>query len=240
MRESDRHPMNVSVMQPYLFPYLAYFQLMASADIFVIHDDVQFIKGGWINRNRILSSGEPRWITLPVVAGAHTLNINQRGYAPGAEGPRQFLRRLEAGYRAATNFAEVFEQVSALLVHEDRNVAAFNAHALRGVAESVGIATPLVVSSEMTSMLLALLPALAGLMMLCERDRRHRAVPPGSLRRARSRAGLPPAGAAGLPAVRITQRARPVDHRRSDVQRRHHGWRDARGIQSGRGVNASW
>ena len=142
--------MNVSIMQPYLFPYIGYFQLMASADVFVVHDDVQYIRGGWINRNRLLSGGEPRWVTLPVAAGAHRLNINQRGYAPGAEGPRQFLRRLEAGYRAAPNFAEVFELVRALLLHEDRNVAAFNTHALRGVAESVGITTPLVVSSEMT------------------------------------------------------------------------------------------
>jgi hypothetical protein len=79
--------MNVSIMQPYLFPYIGYFQLMASADIFVVHDDVQYIKGGWINRNRILSSGEPRWVTLPVAAGAHPLNINQRGYAPGRKAP---------------------------------------------------------------------------------------------------------------------------------------------------------
>jgi WbqC-like protein family len=114
--------MNVSIMQPYLFPYIGYFQLMASADIFVVHDDVQYIKGGWINRNRILSSGEPRWVTLPVAAGAHRLNINQRCYAPGGGRPRQFLWRLKARDRAAPNFAEVFELVRTLLPHVDRNV----------------------------------------------------------------------------------------------------------------------
>ena len=56
-------------MQPYLFPYIGYFQLMTSADIFVVHDDVQYIKGGCVNRNRILSSDEPRWGTLPVGQG---------------------------------------------------------------------------------------------------------------------------------------------------------------------------
>lgn len=137
-------------MQPYLFPYIGYFQLMAVADIFVVHDDVQYIKGGWINRNRILSRGKPHWVTLPVAAGAHQLNINQRGYASGAEGPRQFLRCLEAAYRTASNFAEVFDLVRRLLLHENRNVAAFNTHALQAVAKSVGITTPLVLSSEMT------------------------------------------------------------------------------------------
>ena len=217
-------------MQPYLVPYIGYFQLMASADIFVVHDDVQYIKGGWINRNRILSSGEPRWVTLPVAAGAHRLNINQHRYVPGAEGPRQFLRRLEAGYRAAPNFAEIFELVTALLQHEDRNVAAFNTHALRGVAKSVGMTTPLVLSSEMTkddslrgeARVIAICEAL-GAERYVNPDRRNRAVPPRSLRRARARAGLPPAGAASLPAVRISQPARPVHHRCPDVQRRHHG-----------------
>lgn len=61
--------MKISVMQPYFFPYLGYFQLIASTDIFVIFDDVQFIDKGWINRNRILHpSIEKKWnyINVPL------------------------------------------------------------------------------------------------------------------------------------------------------------------------------
>ena len=91
--------MNVSIMQPYLFPYVGYFQLMASADVFVVHDDVQYIRGGWINRNRILSGGEPCWVTLPRWRQERTGSVSTGAAAlrPGAEGPRRFLRRLEAG-----------------------------------------------------------------------------------------------------------------------------------------------
>ena len=54
--------MKISVMQPYFFPYLGYFQLIAASDIFVILDDVQFIDKGWINRNRILHPAvEKKW-----------------------------------------------------------------------------------------------------------------------------------------------------------------------------------
>ncbi|WP_340643645.1 WbqC family protein, partial [Phenylobacterium sp.] len=53
-------------MQPYLLPYIGYFQLIAAADVFVIYDDVQYMRGGWINRNRILLNGAPHWLTLPV------------------------------------------------------------------------------------------------------------------------------------------------------------------------------
>lgn len=61
--------MKISVMQPYFFPYLGYFQLIAASDIFVILDDVQFIDKGWINRNRILHPAvEKKWnyINVPL------------------------------------------------------------------------------------------------------------------------------------------------------------------------------
>src|SRR5579863_1912009 len=71
----------VSIMQPYFFPYVGYFQLIAESDIFVFHDDVQYIKGGWVNRNRIVNlNGDPVWLTLPVAAAGHKLNINERLY----------------------------------------------------------------------------------------------------------------------------------------------------------------
>ena len=38
--------MKLAIMQPYLFPYIGYFQLINSVDAFVVYDDVNFIKGG--------------------------------------------------------------------------------------------------------------------------------------------------------------------------------------------------
>ncbi len=47
-----------ALAQPYLFPYLGYLQLIAAVDQFVLHDDVQYIHQGWVNRNRILIAGK--------------------------------------------------------------------------------------------------------------------------------------------------------------------------------------
>ena len=58
--------MKLALMQPYLFPYIGYFQLLAQVDRFVFYDDVNFIKNGWINRNRLLLEGEPRYFTVPL------------------------------------------------------------------------------------------------------------------------------------------------------------------------------
>ncbi|HAQ27933.1 MAG TPA: hypothetical protein DCQ80_18530, partial [Pseudomonas sp.] len=54
----------VSMMQPYLFPYLGYFQLIAHSDAFVLGDDLQYVKASWINRNRVLVNGQPKLLTF--------------------------------------------------------------------------------------------------------------------------------------------------------------------------------
>lgn len=58
--------MKCSIMQPTYLPWLGYFNLIASVDAFVFFDDVQFSKGSWHNRNRVLTPGGVRWITVPV------------------------------------------------------------------------------------------------------------------------------------------------------------------------------
>lgn len=58
--------MKLAVMQPYLFPYLGYYQLIAAVDRFVVYDDVNFIKKGWVNRNRILVGGREHLFTIPI------------------------------------------------------------------------------------------------------------------------------------------------------------------------------
>lgn len=141
--------MIASIMQPYLFPYLGYFQLMAASDVFVVHDDVQFIKGGWINRNRILVSGRCQWMTLPVADAPYTREIRQREYQVGQEHRDKLLRRLEGAYRNATNFAATMALIESILAFPERNVAAMNTHALREVASAIGIRTQLLVSSSL-------------------------------------------------------------------------------------------
>ena len=58
--------MKVAIMQPYLFPYIGYYQLIKAVDSFVLLDDVNYIKKGWINRNRILLNGSPHLFTMPL------------------------------------------------------------------------------------------------------------------------------------------------------------------------------
>ena len=58
--------MKLGIMQPYLFPYIGYFQLINAVDKFIILDDVNFINRGWINRNYILVNGKKNLFTIPL------------------------------------------------------------------------------------------------------------------------------------------------------------------------------
>ena len=56
--------MKIGIMQPYFLPYIGYWQLLNAVNKYVIYDDVNYIKGGWINRNRILIIKKPNTLML--------------------------------------------------------------------------------------------------------------------------------------------------------------------------------
>jgi hypothetical protein len=66
--------MKIAIMQPYFFPYLGYFDLLHNVDIFIIYDTVQYIKQGWINRNRILHPNKSGWqyVSIPTNKASFT------------------------------------------------------------------------------------------------------------------------------------------------------------------------
>ena len=71
--------MKLAVMQPYLFPYIGYFQLINKVDVFVVYDNVKYVKGGWINRNKLrTSSVKAEYFTLPLEKASHHLDIVER------------------------------------------------------------------------------------------------------------------------------------------------------------------
>jgi len=69
--------MTLGIMQPYYLPYLGYFQLMNAVDTFVYYDDVNYIKGGWINRNYMLLNGQDHLFTLELKGASSFKKINE-------------------------------------------------------------------------------------------------------------------------------------------------------------------
>src|SRR3569623_1528068 len=143
--------MIVSVMQPYLFPYLGYFQLMAASDVFVSYDDAQYMKGGWINRNRIVVGGKAAWITLPVRKASHLARISQREYVLSAETRRVFFERIDKAYPRAPHRQGTLALLDEILQYPATCVAEFNLNALRALARLLRIEARIHRSSEVAT-----------------------------------------------------------------------------------------
>lgn len=100
--------MRLAIMQPYLFPYIGYFQLIKAVDKFVFYDDVNFIKGGWINRNRILINGSEHYITVPCVSASQNKRIMDVEVDTKNKEYSNLLKTIEMAYRKAPCFGHVF------------------------------------------------------------------------------------------------------------------------------------
>ncbi len=140
--------MKVAIMQPYFFPYIGYFQLLGAVDEFVIYDNIQYTKKGWINRNRILANGQARYITLPIKKDSDYLDVYQRHLADDWKKQRKrMLNRIQDAYRKAPQFAQAFPVVEACLLFDNPGLFEFLLNSLKLVNQYIGIETPLIVSS---------------------------------------------------------------------------------------------
>ncbi len=141
--------MKVAIMQPYLFPYIGYFQLINSVDAFVIYDNIQFSKKGWINRNRILVNGTDAYITLPLKKDSDYLNVIDRQLSDDWPLERKkFLNRITESYRKAPQFTTVYPLIEEAVLHEEKNLFRYILNSLQVVNRYLEINTPLVVSSS--------------------------------------------------------------------------------------------
>jgi hypothetical protein len=147
--------MIVTIHQPEHMPWLGFFDKIASADLFVVLDTVQFRKNYFQNRNRIRTAGGSAWITVPVrkpllvpIADVRTDFDDQRR--------RRYLNLVEDSYRRAPSFDEHWPAVRELLDGPGDRLAPVNLRIIRFFLEQLGIATPLVLASELG------LPAVVG------------------------------------------------------------------------------
>jgi len=140
----------VAMMQPYLFPYLGYFQLIAAADVFVLGDDLQYIRAGWVNRNRILSNDQARLITFPLKKAHFELPIMQRSLIDNfPQEADRILNAITLNYRKAPFFANVMPFLERLIRHPQQNLALYIEHSLRELCTFLQIDTPILRGSDL-------------------------------------------------------------------------------------------
>jgi hypothetical protein len=138
----------IAIMQPYFFPYIGYWQLINAVDRFVIYDDVNYIKGGWINRNRILINGAPAFLTAPLHKSSSHKHICDISLQTSSLWRDKLLKSVETTYRKSPYFHGVFPIIEAIIRHDTDNLADYLTHQLLKLSAFIGIKTEFVVSSH--------------------------------------------------------------------------------------------
>ncbi|MCQ2507642.1 MAG: WbqC family protein [Dorea sp.] len=141
--------MILGMMQPYFFPYLGYWQLMNMADEYIIYDDVNFIKNGWIHRNRIKINGEPAFFNLGLKKASQNKRINEIELNMDDAKREALINKLQCNYAKAPYFKEVMVLFKEIIYCPETNLAAFLANLTRKVAAYMGIQTPIYSITEL-------------------------------------------------------------------------------------------
>ena len=137
--------MKLAIMQPYLFPYIGYWQLINAVDTFVIYDDVNFIKKGYINRNYILANMKSQLFTLELIGASQNKPIN---CIEIGDNIKKLLTTIQRSYSKAPYFDQAFPLIYNILTKKEKGLAKFIGYSIERISEYLCIDTRFVYSSD--------------------------------------------------------------------------------------------
>jgi len=138
-------------MQPYIFPYIGYFQLFEACDIFVSYDDVQYMKGSWINRNRILYHGSSKYMTFPTKKAPLNTTIDHYFFHENiGKEKRKILSTLRQVYSKAPFFQSAYPRLENIVKLKENNVARFAENSQQRILDYLGISVEIRRSSHLS------------------------------------------------------------------------------------------
>ncbi len=139
--------MRLAIMQPYFMPYIGYFQLIAAVDLFIIYDNIEYTKKGWINRNRLLQNGTDCVFSLPLKKDSDFLHIRERELAASFD-RRKLLNQIKGAYQKAPYFDDIFPLVENIVTCNESNLFEFLRQSIAKVCCYLNIGTEIRVSSS--------------------------------------------------------------------------------------------
>jgi hypothetical protein len=140
--------MRLGIMQPYFFPYLGYYSLIKHTDQWIVFDEVQYIRHGWIERNRILKPGEG-WQYIGVPLQKHERETKIKNIRLRDEDWRGKIFRQLEHYRKAPFYQQTMDVIEKCFQINTDNLTQLNAHILKTTCEYLDILFNYQIFSEM-------------------------------------------------------------------------------------------
>lgn len=141
--------MVVTIHQPDFLPWLGFFDRWAKSDLYIVLDDVQFLRRGWHNRDKIKTRDGVKWLTVPVLKkGQGHQIIRDVRIDYGSNWHQKHLGTIEASYKKAANFDHCFERIRQIYSRKPTFLLDLNMDLLRFVGDELGITSPLAFASD--------------------------------------------------------------------------------------------
>jgi hypothetical protein len=138
-------------MQPYLFPYIGYFQLIDATERWVVFDTPQFIRHGWVNRNRILHPTEgAQYILAPLIKRPRHTSIQEMLLADKPACLDRIRGQFQHYRKRAPHFEETIALIEASFEGDDPQLCALIVRGLRLCCERLGIPFDARIFSQMS------------------------------------------------------------------------------------------
>ncbi len=143
------HQMKVGIIQSNYIPWRGYFDFIKSVDLFIFHDDLQYTKGDWRNRNQIrVSMSEKKWLSVPVNYTHRTQLISETKIDYSKDWCKDHLNQVKQHFRPLPHREEVFARLQNVFEKKPQTISELNIELLKSFLQFLDIRTPLVMSSE--------------------------------------------------------------------------------------------
>jgi hypothetical protein len=142
--------MKVAIMQPYFLPYIGYFSLIKHTDSFILFDTVQFIRHGWIERNRILKQNEGwLYIKVPLLNKRREDLIMDVYIDNSIEWKRKIIAQLQPYKKIAPNYSIVIDIINNIFEKDYETIVDLNLDIIKSVCHYLKIDKDIKVFSKM-------------------------------------------------------------------------------------------
>lgn len=104
--------MKLAIMQPYFFPYIGYFQAIKAVDKYILYENLDFIKEGWMSRNRILIKNQaPNYFSLVMQGSSSNKKIKDIKLNNSFNWRKKLINKVYLNYKGSPYFDESFSLI---------------------------------------------------------------------------------------------------------------------------------
>jgi len=142
--------MKIAIMQPYFCAYIGYYQLIKSVDKFIIFDNIQYVKRGWFNRNRVLHNENALLFTIPLKKDSSYKEVKHRYLADNSIiGIKKILVQLQNFYRKAPFYYQIYPFIENLFLQNNKNLFNYIYYSVIELCAILNINTQIIISSSL-------------------------------------------------------------------------------------------